>query len=205
LKESLMPLEHLVVEEVDQALACAVKASPRPGAVRLTIEKARAIQEPLAHSREARKRKQPGQAELSSGEEDVAGEAGLESVLKETDKLDQASSSGSSGCSVDTDVDSGLDELLVAAKTQAAEEDAIVSDMSEPPEETGSEEDAEAEVAALQGACKTKRHPAGTWTVWQSTWFYITKPLATLISNVGCALLCETKRSGWEGGGSAVR
>ena len=42
-------------------------------------------------------------------------------------------------------------------------------------DEDAAEEDAEAGVAAMAARMKPSRHAPGTWTIWSSAWFYITK------------------------------
>jgi len=171
LKNTLTRLDKLCVEQVDQALVCSVKALAEPRQVRLLILAAKVVEKPLDAAR-ARKRGAPGEEaddEAARGEDIEEEEAAFQKTAKE-----DMSGSSSAG-SVDTDLESGLDECLTIAKTQAEQEDAAVSDLSEPSEEDGAEEDAEAEVAAMAAGMRPGRHAPGTWTIWSSAWFYITR------------------------------
>ena len=122
--------------------------------------------------RRSRKGSAPGACDTSSEDSDS-------DVLGKLAQDSRISSDESSVPSVDTDGDSGLDDFVAAAKARGDNSDAAASDLEEVDEEQadacGGLDDAEAEVAALAGEGRIKRHPAGTWTVWECCWFYITK------------------------------
>ena len=83
---------------------------------------------------------------------------------------DVRGSSGASSCpSVDTDAESGLDDLVVAATEPVSAPDAGASDLEDP---DGGEREARPGAAAEE---RGPRHPAGTWVIWSNTWCYITK------------------------------
>lgn len=173
LRSTLTSLDKLEVAEVDQALVCSVKALPEPRLVRLVIQAAKVVKQPLAATRRARKRKAPGEEADDEAAEPEDNDQEEESAFLQAAKEDLSGSS--SAGSVDTDLDSGVDECLNAAVVQVEQDDAAVSDLSEPPDEDAGEEDAQAEVASMGAGMKPSRHAPGTWTIWSSAWFYITK------------------------------
>lgn len=172
LADGIVPLEHLAVGEVLQVAECRVSAATAPGSVRLTVERAKPVDGPKPSKRKSRKRSAPGACETSSEDSDS-------DVLGKLAQDSRISSDESSVPSVDTDGDSGLDDFVAAAKARGDNSDAAASDLEEVDEEQADAcvglDDAEAEVAALAGEGRIKRHPAGTWTVWECCWFYITK------------------------------
>ena len=78
---------------------------------------------------------------------------------------DVRGSSGGSSCpSVDTDAESGLDDLI---------DEVGASDLDDAHEA----QDEEGDEAGPGGPLHQRgpRHPSGTWVIWQNTWFYIAK------------------------------
>lgn len=174
LADGIVPLEHLPVGEVLTLAECRVSAASAPGFVSLTVERAKPVDVPMPSKRRARKRTHSSalvacNTSSEDSDSDVLGKLAQDSKI---------SSDESSAPSVDTDGDSGLDEFVAAARTKGDNSDAAVSDLEEAEEEQEEGEaldGAAAEVAALAGESRVKRHPAGTWTVWECCWFYITK------------------------------
>jgi len=116
MSQRVVPLEELdfgVVGKVREVFASAVAS---PGCVTLALERARDVLQPLKRKRRAPKRKRDGAGEAEDAdppteEEDSDGEAMARLAA------DAGGSDGeSSGFSVDTDADSGLDDLYVAGK-----------------------------------------------------------------------------------------
>ena len=173
--DNFVPLEELDVRQVVQLCECRVSAAPAPGRVSLKVELAWPVEEPLPRKRRSRKRKLSPETVpevISSSDSDS-------DVLA---KVPTISSDESSACSVDTDGDSGLDDLCGAARPESGDCDAAAaSDMEEEGDAVGLADDAAAEVAAVGSLApvaaveRAKRHPAGTWTIWECCWFYITK------------------------------
>ena len=102
---------------------------------------------------------------------------------------DVRGSSGGSSCpSVDTDAESGLDDLTVADDAADENADAGASDLDDADEA----DDENADQAGPGGPAHDRghRHPSGTWVIWQNTWFYITKtpPYLDVKCNVKHAL-----------------
>ena len=127
LRATLTRLDSLVVEQVDQALVCSVSALAEPGRVRLQIQAARLVEEPLQVRRRGPvKRSAPGADAVDAEEEDEE-----EELAMKASKEEDWSGSSSAG-SVDTDRGSDLDECLRAVATKAEAGDVGVSELSEP-------------------------------------------------------------------------
>jgi hypothetical protein len=147
------------------------------GSVRLRVSAVRPVTHELA--RKSRKRNSSGQP---VNVEDSAS-AGASDEVPDI-------SSASSYASVDTDVDSGIDDLAEGINvnkqhgkdnTGTVENDTKFGCSVEPDDvDLVSPADVveEGESAGLSGEeLRLYRHPPGTWKVWESTWFYMTQTL----------------------------
>jgi len=171
----IQPLADLELEgEVVQVAEIIVSAAARPACVQISAPLAR----PLSELSKTSKRKLRSDSESEGSvvsEASVSSEEAGAARLREDTK---GSSSGSSCPSVDTDADSGVDE--VCADTSAAERDELAGPEGAQAQvgvDSGSEGEEQGEdgcCAPLSGA-GALRHAPGIWKIWESTWFYATK------------------------------
>ena len=157
-------------------------AKAAPGSVRVSFRQAEQLSGPLP-----RAKRQPRAASAASSglQNDTESDASSEvdaAVVADT----QCALSDSSGCfSVDTDVDDGADEFVkkktvdrkVAADAASGESAVASSGESAPSagEDGEGEEEAAPSARVVADVPRAPRHSAGTWTVWENVWFYMTQ------------------------------
>jgi hypothetical protein len=170
----LQPLEDLDFGGVREVREALMSTRSVPGAVRFCVKRCRVLAEPLAKRRAAKRRQAVGEAEEDEADSDA------EVVAHIADDVGGRSDGEESGVSVDTDQDSGLDDLFVSAQRLEDNPDAGVSDLEEEGVDDGDDalaggEDGSLAPAQLDEGGPRYRHPAGTWTVWDNLWFYMTR------------------------------
>ena len=181
------------MHEVEVLFQATISASASPAGVRLEVVGAKVVSEPLKTAACRKKKTAPvargsvparGAREPDSDTSSDSASGGTDEVVLEELEADVRGSSGESSCpSVDTDVDSGLDEVLVAAQDLKSGPDAGASDL-EDPDAAIAEREGSAPGAGV--AIGGPRHPAGTWTIWGNTWVYITK--TPLFIDIKCCI-----------------
>jgi hypothetical protein len=147
------PLEELGLPPDGRAFEVVMKGEAMPEQVLLTVARARPLTAPVS-APASRKRKAAPSASGSS-ESDSSG-GGV---------IGHLPSSCESGASVATSCDSGVEDDLVAGRPE--DSDAHVSDI-ESDRDVGGRARGPAQSSGF-------RHQPGTWTIWTSAWFYITK------------------------------
>jgi len=123
LVKEMRPLPQLEVGEVLQAFDCFVSAAAAPGSVAIAIERARQIIEPLPSARSSCKRERGG----DGGDDGDGGEPSDTDAELNAETAKEVASGTDSCPSVDTDDDSGLEELMSASKNKT--DDAGASDL----------------------------------------------------------------------------
>jgi len=171
LEEKVLPLECFGLENVEAVREVFLGAVAGEGAISLTVRRARDIRERLPAKRRRAKRKRDGSG---SDAEPETEDAESDEALMETIEGDAGGSdANSSDASVDTDADSGVDDLFLVEHPTGGETDAVVSDLEEPAEHesasgwAGGADEEDGPVAS--------RHAPGTWVVWSNLWFYMTQ------------------------------
>jgi hypothetical protein len=138
------------------------------GQVCITVLAASVLKEPLRRSRRARKRKTMD----STAAADV-------SCSSDSDEEVVGISSESSLASVDTDMESGVDDFVDAKDAGGAldveEEDVLDTGAEVPGPGSDTKKPEVAKVLVDEDIHPSFRHPAGTWKIWESPWFYVTK------------------------------
>lgn len=180
LADKVVPLSSLDFDPVETTCEVSMQATAVLGGVQLRIHRARVLLEPLARPRRAtgQRGSRTDFDEQASDEEDEDKDA-----LGHIAATMAGSDVESSDCSVDTDEDSGLEDALVAARHRQDNEDVGVSDLDEADDGApalgsgsgaapGQQDDEDVEETAEE---PRRRHAAGTWTIWQSQWFYMTQ------------------------------
>ena len=170
----LSPLDQVDFRNGRRVFEVVVSASATPGSVHLEVVRARLVDRPLrsncTRQRKERSREKGEESEEEHDDGDDSDQQAFAAVAKDV----HSSSSGSSCPSVDTDIDSGVEEPIKTSERK--EDDALASDLEEEDDGVDTEEIGE---ASNTGVCRrsavVEKMPAGTWTVWQSLWFYMTK------------------------------
>ena len=156
-----------------------MKAKAVPGAVLLKPQHAQAVTAPLAPVRREPKKKQKAaaasarqQEAAASGARELSEDSGSDSAASRPKKDACGSASDSSRASVDTEVESGVEDW----PSKGGGPESAESDIEEAADGLGTEAaGAEDGLSEEELASKKVRHPPGTWTTWDSSWFYITK------------------------------
>lgn len=179
--ESLLALEDLEVGDVAGVVEVFVSAVGAPECLRLAASHAQAVLEPLKdRARGKKRRKTPANGSESADESSDSADARQEKFRDDV----QGSSSGSSLPSADTDADSALDDDLDDIP-KANNIDLILSrhlpdkvvaapaavEVAVP----GVDMENEGLGVSSNEVERLPRHAPGTWKVWESAWFYITK------------------------------
>jgi hypothetical protein len=147
------PLQSLSIDgDFDSCVELVSEATAHDGHVSLGFSFAQRVDAPLPRSA----RTAPSAGATKELESDAARDA----------KDGMSDSSGC--CSVDTDVDVCLSEFLKRPDTDA--------DVAHARSDSDGAAAPSAEVAPSAGWTRPEgRHPPGTWTIWESVWFYITQ------------------------------
>ena len=164
----------------------ALSAAEAPGVCMLTakVQQARPITEVLKKNKG--KKRPSVEAGASSGSASSADDASADDADNNVEfakaaKFLSSSESDSSGFSVDTDVDSGVeatpDAVLKKIISVHVNKDGSkpIRELNEEFDNSGSEEDSAARAPAAIAVDGVTRHAAGTWKIWEGTWFYATK------------------------------
>ena len=168
------PLDLVDFRQGRQAFEVVVSATAQTESVVLKVDRARLVERPLASKCKRQRKERCFEKEEVSEEEDDGGDDSDHQAFAAVKKDVHSSSSGSSCPSVDIDIDSGVEEPIKTSERK--EDDALASDLEEEDDGVDTEEIGE---ASNTGVCRrsavVEKMPAGTWTVWQSLWFYMTK------------------------------
>ena len=162
----LIPLGRLVdsVAAESEVYELIVDAIAQPDVVLLDVRGSSLVTEPL------RRRRQPRAPAEERPDEGVCSESSASSVGMQNPVHRDGKVSSSDEASVDTDVDTEVETGPKLLGGKHGDEAACVSDVASDGSDRAPEFDADD-----GGAVELRRHPAGTFKLWESLWFYITQ------------------------------
>ena len=172
------PLSAFRSLDVKPVVEICVFGVAKEGYVLLTVSNARPVTAPLPRARRGRIAKRQGDGSTSARDGGSYASSG-ESDADLMEKISGDVSGSDSGGSVDTDIDSGVECGHVSAAPAPVDATVPIADSSSDvdvavaPSIAGDDGDSDGPVE--DGGGRRFRHAPGTWTTWESLWFYMTQ------------------------------